>query len=94
MIVKLTKEGGYCLHVEADAVLQQTTESGCIDLEICRGGNTVKRVLIGETTEANAKAVGQRTAGLPVVVADFSRAYIMENGKTVDTIRRRESVSQ
>lgn len=99
MIVKLTKDGGYCLHVEADSVLQQVTESGCIDLEICRGGATVKRVLIGETCSGNALVVGQcikvdgetkhSDAVLKPVVGDFYRAYIMEHGKTVDTIKRR-----
>jgi len=96
MIVKLVK-ANYILHVEADSVLQQQTESGCIDLEICRGGATVKRVLIGETSADSALIVGQVIKTEPqkpatdgtirAVVADFYRAYIMEHGKTVDTIR-------
>lgn len=92
MIVKLVKGGGYRLHVEADSVLQQVTASGCIDLEICRGGVSVKRVLIGETSEEDAHAVGQTLfygdKPMRAVVADFNRAYLVEGGKTVDTIRR------
>ena len=102
MIVKLTKDGGYCLYVEADTVLRQDTQSGCVDLEICRGGQAVKRVLIGEPTFVEAFATYQghptKKAGSSVdssvipVAADFYLAYIIEHGKTVDTIRTNQII--
>jgi|SRR6478752_1228901 len=96
MIVKLMK-GEYILSVEADCVLQQQTESGCVDLEICKNGTTIRRVLIGETSPENAASVGQANRSESVlgvetgklVVADFCKAYLVENGKTVDCISRK-----
>ena len=73
MIVKLTKRGCICRYIEADDVLEQPV-SGGIDVEITKGGRTVFRALIG------MPELGHKDA-------EWERAYLMENGKTIDTIR-------
>ncbi len=78
MIVKLVKAGGICRHIQADDVLQQPTESGRMDIEVSRHDAPSMRFLIGEDGPP-----------VDVITADriWHRAYLMENGKTVDTIR-------
>lgn len=76
MIVKLVKTGGITQHIEADSVLQQPVVGGRIDLEIEKLNQPVRRVLIGELEPRVIDEAGV-----------WQRAYIMEHGKTVDTIR-------
>lgn len=71
MIVKLTKMGGFTRYIEADNVYEQPVMNGRVDLEIIKHGGPVQRIIIGE----------EDSDGI------WNRAYIMEHGKTVDTIR-------
>jgi len=73
MIVKLTKRGCVNQYVDADSVLEQPTHKGMVDLEITKNKQNVTRVLIG------IPEMGHK--------CEWERAYIMEHGKTVDTIR-------
>lgn len=75
MIVKLTKAGGIVRHLDADNVYQQPTDGGLVDLEVSKLGGQSLRFLIGDD---NGKIIDP-----PV----WHRAYLMENGKTVDTIK-------
>ncbi len=74
MIVKLVNPGSHHRYVEAVDVLQQFTEGGNVDLEIVNAGGAKFRFLIGELKNACSGDL-------------WARAYIMENGKTVDKIR-------
>lgn len=75
MIVKLVKMGGVERFVEADQVFRQPLESGRVDLEVTRGQNPSLRFIIGEDMDNSV---------YPDV---WAKAYLMEHGKTVDTIR-------
>lgn len=78
MIVKLTKSGGVSRLIESDGVLVQPVVGGRMDVEVSVRGASPHRFLIGEDGPA-----------VDVITADtiWDRAYVMENGKTVDTIR-------
>ena len=75
MIVKLSR-AGFCVSFDADSVTAQVTERGAIDLRICKGGVEAYRCLICNT---HIEAIDAHP--------EFDIAYVMENGKTVDTIR-------
>lgn len=79
MIVKLTKMGGVVRFIEATGAMQQPLENGRVDLEIETQAGPVFRFIIGEDMD---------NAAYPDV---WHRAYIMERGKTVDTIRGESS---
>lgn len=80
MIVKLTKLNGLALFIEADQVFQQPVNHGRMDLEIVRQNAPTQRLLVGES------AIGENPED-PIHSGIWERAYIMEHGKTVDTIR-------
>lgn len=80
MIVKLTKMGGFAQFVEADQVYQQPVANGRIDLEIVKQNAPTLRFIVGEDS------IGENPED-PVHSGKWERAYIMEHGKTVDTIR-------
>lgn len=74
MIVKLTKAGGIVRHIEATRTQVQPTANGDADLEIVTPAGEFIRALISH---------GEQKAGGPEL---WGRAYVMEHGKTVDTI--------
>lgn len=80
MIIKLTKMGGCALFVEADQVYQQPLANGRVDLEIVKQNAPTQRLLVGEGS------IGEDPTD-PVHSGLWERAYVMEHGKTVDTIR-------
>lgn len=71
MIIKLTRRGGVERFIEADGLFLQPVSFGRIDLEIDKQGQPAARVLVGEDDEDGI----------------WHRAYVLEKGKTVDTIR-------
>jgi hypothetical protein len=75
MIIKLCR-AGVTRHIECVDVLQQTTANNTLDLEVLTPKGESVRVLIGNR---EIFAVGEEQ--------QWGRAYIMENGRTVDTIR-------
>lgn len=74
MIIKLCR-AGVTRHIECVDILQQHTAADKIDLEIVTPKGESIRVLLGHR---QIVAVAEE--------AEWSRAYVMENGKTVDTI--------
>jgi len=75
MIVKLVNVHDHAQYIEADSILTQSLANGGIDLECNKRGNEqdrLTRFIISEDMEGTGY---------------WKRAYIMENGKTVDTIR-------
>ena len=78
MIVKLTRPGGISRLIESTDILCQPVNGGRMDVEISVRSGSPLRFLIGEDGPP-----------VDVVTADaiWDRAYIMEGGKTVDTIR-------
>jgi hypothetical protein len=75
MIIKLCKMG-VTRHIECVDVMQQFTANGDIDLEVVTPKGQSIRALIGYR---EVVGVGEPT--------EWGRAYIMENGRTVDTIQ-------
>ena len=75
MIIKLCR-AGVTRHIECVDVLQQPTANNTLDLEVAtpKGGSI--RVLIGSK---EVFTVGEEQ--------QWQRAYLMENGRTVDTIK-------
>lgn len=74
MIIKLSKAGGIVRHIEATKTHVQPTAQGDTDLEIVTPSGEFIRVLISH---------GEQKEGGPEL---WGRAYVMEHGKTVDTI--------
>lgn len=73
MIVKLAKAGGVAQLIECDDISYWPTAQYTIDLDLWKGGERKKRVIIGDSENPNA---------------EWDVAYVMENGKTCDTIRQ------
>lgn len=75
MIIKLTRSGGIARYIEASQIFQQSVASGRVDLEIISPTGENYRLLVGEFDERDDTNMS------------YHRAYVMEHGKTVDTIR-------
>lgn len=75
MIVKFTRSGGLVRYIEAADIYGQPVSSGRIDLEITTPTGISHRLLVGEYDESGDVAVS------------WNRAYVMEGGKIVDTVR-------
>lgn len=79
MIIKLCNQGGYARYVEVDSFSRQRLANGAWDLSCSLNGRDQGRFIIGP-----GDFIGE---GENRLLIDGCVAYVMDHGKTVDTVR-------
>lgn len=79
MIIKICSAGGYARYVEVDSFTKQRLANGAWDISGSLNGRDQGRFVVGPD-----EFVGEGDSRVHV---DGSVAYIMDHGKTVDTLR-------